>query len=1115
MAGSRDHQRPADVAFRYGSVNAMGGNLLVPRVDLSIDTLIGTLEVGAVFNSATRAWTWSFDETYEKDTFTDATGAAHTDLDDLVEGAAIAGTTWVKGAELRIKSKAGLTRHFHGGSGRLRWMYWGEIGETFYPRLNFSEQAIAGQKRIVAVIQCVSVIACQDVISISYDSTGQVVAIDDVAGRRAEFEWSGSELVNAKDGLDVEEGRAGFSYEYDFSGLLTAITNGEGERTEIDYSSGQVAEVKDIGEGDPTRTFFYEDKIDGFYTTRYWDPLGYEHRYVFDGLHRLHQLENVALGESTLWAYGSSLRPIAMTVNTGATTHYTWSGDDLVTEVQPSGNVVQYTYEPAAIDRPTEVTSRFDSNQANPGHRPFLKVEDSIGLVEERAYDSTGRLVSVSNGAGETVSFEYDPNGYTYKGQISKVTGPSGGELSLGGYGWHGHARSASAIGVFLSEQTRAFDPVGNRLTGARIGSPEQGGVTGRSYDADRNVRTISLEGSESISIDVRSDGKVTGIQRPGGDDHMMAYDALGRLTSRSERVDGQWQAGTFEYDAKSQRTALEYSNGMRRELQYDAAGRVTAVTNLRSGVPESTASMTYVNGLLLSKYDSVRNGVEWYLYDGARRVSSVTHEDSSITTITYDVRSRTTGKGYLTGTSLVRSIGYAYDLANRETEIWDGISQIIGRTFEEGRLSQISYGNGLIRAFEYGASGELLGTQTVDSSQALVESTTITRSAAQLMPQLDVTTTTFAGVSATTEESYQMSSLHNGAGFVHNQQLVSWADAQGTAPISYDAKSNILSEGATTFSYNAEGNRLLLATPSGALPISYTYDDAGYTTSRDGKPITWTAHGRMASHGANLFEWDAFGAPVSATVDGGMTRWLFGGDVLGDAAGSPAQIQMDDVSIDLGAGSHLYRHYDFRGNVKFTSDDAGAVEAHYAYSAYGLEAVYGSDDDNVRFAGRIEIGDLMLLGARVYDPASGRFLSQDPVFQLVNQYSYTLGNPIWWWDPDGTQSEQSGGWDCQAIGNAAGWAALAGAGIAIFWPSVGLAIVVWVLAVISYAFSCNESCEPLRDVRESVFDSLREGEAGKDALKDAPWLLASTTNHHVLREWARLLFQRPQEGAT
>ena len=217
-----------------------------------------------------------------------------------------------------------------------------------------------------------------------------------------------------------------------------------------------------------------------------------------------------------------------------------------------------------------------------------------------------------------------------------------------------------------------------------------------------------------------------------------------------------------------------------------------------------------------------------------------------------------------------------------------------------------------------------------------------------------------------------------------------------------YDGKSNILAEGTTTFSYNTEGNRLLSATPSAGSPIAYTYDTAGYTTSRDGKSITWTADGRIASHGADLFEWGALGAPISFTVEGETVKWLFGGAVKGDALGTPARIDGVEYSIALQANSHLYRHLDFRGNVKFTSGDTAVVEAHYAYSAYGLEEVFGSTDDNVRFAGKSEIGDLMILGARSYDPLSGRFLSPDPIFSDINQYAYTLGNPVWWWDPDG-----------------------------------------------------------------------------------------------------------------
>jgi RHS repeat-associated protein len=80
-------------------------------------------------------------------------------------------------------------------------------------------------------------------------------------------------------------------------------------------------------------------------------------------------------------------------------------------------------------------------------------------------------------------------------------------------------------------------------------------------------------------------------------------------------------------------------------------------------------------------------------------------------------------------------------------------------------------------------------------------------------------------------------------------------------------------------------------------------------------------------------------------------------------------------------------------------------VVAHHRYSAYGLDAVFGAGTDNRRFARGMDLGDgLVLLGARIHDQYTGRFLSQDPVFGELNQYAYTLGNPVQFWDPDGAQ---------------------------------------------------------------------------------------------------------------
>jgi RHS repeat-associated protein len=126
---------------------------------------------------------------------------------------------------------------------------------------------------------------------------------------------------------------------------------------------------------------------------------------------------------------------------------------------------------------------------------------------------------------------------------------------------------------------------------------------------------------------------------------------------------------------------------------------------------------------------------------------------------------------------------------------------------------------------------------------------------------------------------------------------------------------------------------------------------------------------------------------------------------VQADPSGLPRSIDLDEVRVDLASDQDRYRHLDFRGNVKLVSDESGAIVSHYHYEAYGLREVIGSDEDPRRFAGQIQIGELMMLGARIYDPVVGRFLSPDPILQRVNQYAYALGNPVWFGDPYGNDA--------------------------------------------------------------------------------------------------------------
>ncbi len=92
--GVLQYQQPGLVPVPGGFVNAAGGNLLIPRLDLSIDTILGTQEIRAVYNAESGRWLWNFQVTYDGTTYVDPTGAVH-DVSPIADGAAIPGTVYV------------------------------------------------------------------------------------------------------------------------------------------------------------------------------------------------------------------------------------------------------------------------------------------------------------------------------------------------------------------------------------------------------------------------------------------------------------------------------------------------------------------------------------------------------------------------------------------------------------------------------------------------------------------------------------------------------------------------------------------------------------------------------------------------------------------------------------------------------------------------------------------------------------------------------------------------------------------------------------------------------------------------------------------------------------
>ena len=109
--------------------------------------------------------------------------------------------------------------------------------------------------------------------------------------------------------------------------------------------------------------------------------------------------------------------------------------------------------------------------------------------------------------------------------------------------------------------------------------------------------------------------------------------------------------------------------------------------------------------------------------------------------------------------------------------------------------------------------------------------------------------------------------------------------------------------------------------------------------------------------------------------------------------------------------------HSDRRGDGIAESGSAGQLRRNNTYTEYGTTrqgpppSPYGFLGSYGRFFDPQT--SLYLLGARLYDPTLGRFLSRDPIpGGSANDYEYGGGNPVMNWDAAGTHHCRFGSYE-------------------------------------------------------------------------------------------------------
>src|SRR5579859_118482 len=98
-----------------------------------------------------------------------------------------------------------------------------------------------------------------------------------------------------------------------------------------------------------------------------------------------------------------------------------------------------------------------------------------------------------------------------------------------------------------------------------------------------------------------------------------------------------------------------------------------------------------------------------------------------------------------------------------------------------------------------------------------------------------------------------------------------------------------------------------------------------------------------------------------------------------------------------LRSGATSYYQADGLGSVTSLSNTAGALAQTYTFDSFGNQtASNGSLTNPFQYTGRELDSETMLyfMRARYFDPASGRFISEDPVTFLGGHNFYTyVGN--------------------------------------------------------------------------------------------------------------------------
>jgi RHS repeat-associated protein len=688
-----------------------------------------------------------------------------------------------------------------------------------------------------------------------------------------------------------------------------------------------------------------------------------------------------------------------------------YNGSGLVTFRQPAGGTgTTIVYggwaQPTSVSgtgQPT-VTRYIGAN----GRLDSLRVGTTT-LERYDGYDAYGRPTRIRRANADTTAFAYYSTG-THKND-STVT-LSGGRTTTYRYDTKGRLIAVVAPSVPLDSTD--YDAM-NHVT-ARREKTAGGTVLSTTFQADSMLADTTVTDPMNHKYRYRYNalGLLIRQEDPAGKRDTMQYSVDGDLRQTTNRRN---LSVTMTYDnlhrvtSKVGTNTLSYSypnNG----LQLTAASPVATDTINLNLLGQPTTSITWMAGQrYLRTYHYTSSGLQDSLY------------------VTGGVNLTTRGYGYDTDRGALTSI----KLGTATTTIaLGGALEDSARTFPGGDRDRRTFGSLQAPVKLTSSSSTIAATterwigynQTGRIARHFVYGGTSGRS---------FTFDSLGRLLKAEDSTFSQASPPPGCadllvnGVMCNWGAGTWSVVPNTARVdTFDLVGNRLTNGAA---YAAGTNRITAANG-----CSYATDAAGSDSVRTCGTVTtnftWNAEGQLTGLAVTgqptvSFDYDAFGRLVKKTSGGTPSYFLWDRENLLAELGSAGTTTtaeysyypgLDQLHAMIKGGARYYAHQDGLGSTIALTDETGQVKRGFLYDDWGTTtsssdgASFGNSDRS-RWKGALWMGpetELYYMRNRWYEPATGRFISEDPVGLKggLNPSLFAGGDPVNGLDPTGLKCE-------------------------------------------------------------------------------------------------------------